>query len=1163
MMDFRNEDIDLFCELSPGAVAIYQVRPDFIRMMAFSDGLAELLGLTREEYARRGGEDITNLIVKQDRDHVRNAIATSLGEHRDVNCSYRAILEDGSYHWMNVRGHHAGESGGFPIFMAEFLDTTLETQMHMNLLDNASNGIYICDEVTRELFYVNQKAMDFWERSGVDFRDHTCHEFFRGREGVCPWCICNDLADKPISIVSTDDPDHEGILKITCSRIPWHGRPSFCISFDDVTGVREAQRELRDIVENIPAALLVYREAGGTISLTQANGAVEEIAGLSGSEIVGQGNEQGINEHVHPEDAQVVQDGLERMFSDEHEAEFAYRNRPTENVPFRWIHFRGRSYPQYDGTQVGYAVITDFTSSMETKQLNDKFVSIIANLPVISMLMEFVKGGIARPVSFSDEFCRMLGITQKQAWDLYGNDALSAVHPDDRANLETFALAHMRDADMKSSVHRFVRPDGKIVWVTANYSFFNVNGRFYGYMVYTDITAMKEEEAELRRRYLEEQGYLDSVSSSYLAAARVNLTRNTVEEVSGISSLIPDDTHGLTYDALLEDYILNSLATDEDRASAMNVLPRSRLLLVSSQGKRTIAFEGRVRFRNDADAVWASISVAFVRSPDSDDVICFVTANDIEDKKTDQQIFDRIMSRDECDFVAIIDARRRTIDFRKVAENMAIDPIKGTLDYDVTSRENARQYVREEDREESLRAVSIETIVERLSKEATYTVALTLVDRSGKSHRKLLRYSYLDRESNKILTIRTDITETYIKERAYTERLREAYRNAEAANVAKSEFLSRMSHDIRTPLNGIIGMTRIAKEQDRSPVIDDCLNKIDLSSKFLLGLVNDVLDMSKAESGSMELHPEPYLLADFADYINSVIRPLSEERDQTFVMETHPVTSVVPIIDVLRLNQIMFNLLSNAVKYTPEGGTISVRVDNRLVGGHREELVATVKDDGIGMSEEFQKILFEPFTQEGRNGTFETKGSGLGLSIVKKLVDLMGGTITCESAIGKGTTFVVTLTFDYIEADQATWRKDDGTRGPDYSVLSGRHVLLCEDHPLNQEIAVHLLEQRDMLVTTAEDGQLGVKAFEDSPIGYYDIILMDVRMPVMNGLEATRAIRGLSRPDARTIPIVAMTADAYADDVRNCLDAGMNGHVAKPVDPAILMSVLVKECTSG
>jgi len=385
--------------------------------------------------------------------------------------------------------------------------------------------------------------------------------------------------------------------------------------------------------------------------------------------------------------------------------------------------------------------------------------------------------------------------------------------------------------------------------------------------------------------------------------------------------------------------------------------------------------------------------------------------------------------------------------------------------------------------------------------------------------------------------------------------LRDAAEEANRANRAKSDFLSRMSHDIRTPLNGIIGMTYLAAREQNPPKTTDCLAKIDASSKFLLGLINDILDMTKAESEKLELHPEPYPPEEFYGYLNAVFPPLFREKRQQFVLESFPVKDRIPVMDKLRINQVVFNLLSNAVKYTPEGGTVTYRVRFRqLDGSDRLHMKAEVIDNGIGISPEFRDVLFDPFTQEGRSDVSANRGSGLGLAIAKRMVDLMGGTIQVESAVGKGSTFTVEADFDSVPASDAVPDSQAGRERPEF--LSGARVLLCEDHPLNQQIAKELLESQGMLVEIAGDGRLGLDRFRQSPVGFYSAILMDIRMPLMNGYEAARAIRSLERPDARTVPILAMTADAFADDVRKCADAGMNGHIPKPIDPVQLYAAL-------
>jgi signal transduction histidine kinase len=386
-----------------------------------------------------------------------------------------------------------------------------------------------------------------------------------------------------------------------------------------------------------------------------------------------------------------------------------------------------------------------------------------------------------------------------------------------------------------------------------------------------------------------------------------------------------------------------------------------------------------------------------------------------------------------------------------------------------------------------------------------------------------------------------------------------AKEEADQANRAKSDFLSRMSHDIRTPLNGIIGMTYLTQKMDLPKQAQENLSTITTSSQFLLSLINDILDMSKAESGSIELHPEPYPIRRFNDYLSAVIKPLCDAKNQTLVRDFQTLEDRVPLLDELRMNQIMFNLLSNAVKYTPEGGTIRCGVAEEPLDDGGMRLTLKVQDDGIGISADFQKHLFQAFTQEGRNDNAENRGTGLGLAITKKLADAMGGQLSVDSALGKGSTFSLTLTLACVPSE-GTLAAPAGKTVPDSAEsLQGRRVLLCEDNLVNQTIAQALLKEIGVNADTASDGRQGVAVFEGSAPFTYDAVLMDIRMPFLNGYEATREIRALPRDDAKTVPIIAMTADAFEEDVRKCTDAGMNGHVPKPIDPRQLSEEL-KRC---
>ena len=372
---------------------------------------------------------------------------------------------------------------------------------------------------------------------------------------------------------------------------------------------------------------------------------------------------------------------------------------------------------------------------------------------------------------------------------------------------------------------------------------------------------------------------------------------------------------------------------------------------------------------------------------------------------------------------------------------------------------------------------------------------------------------------------------------------------AEKASKAKTDFLSNMSHDIRTPMNAIIGITTLMKNELHQPEkLAEHLGKLETSGRLLLGIINDILDMSRIESGKTTLNIEKTNLPQQVSQLDSIIRQQASQRRQTFTVENHVQHENV-LADPNRLNQVLLNILSNAVKYTPQGGHIRLAVDELTHTEHYAKYRFVVQDDGIGMSAVYQKTLFEPFTREEKSGTNRVQGTGLGMAITKSIVDLMGGTIHVESAPGKGTRFEVVLELPIdAEADHAQKIQDLPEEAEETSSLSGMKFLCAEDNAINAEILQMLLETKGASCTICSNGQEIVDAFASVKPGDYDMILMDVQMPVMDGLEATRRIRNGENPLGRTIPILAMTANAFLEDMQKSKEAGMDEHLSKPVD---------------
>ena len=392
------------------------------------------------------------------------------------------------------------------------------------------------------------------------------------------------------------------------------------------------------------------------------------------------------------------------------------------------------------------------------------------------------------------------------------------------------------------------------------------------------------------------------------------------------------------------------------------------------------------------------------------------------------------------------------------------------------------------------------------------------------------------------------------KDEKYKAELLRAAKKAEAANEAKTEFLQRMSHDIRTPINGICGMINVADHYaDNMEKQTECRAKIKKTSHLLLELINEVLDMSKLESDEVVLEDIPFNLNSIFEEILGVIEHMAAEQNIRIIWEEKEVTHWNLIGSPVHVKRILMNILSNAVKYNKENGYVYIscrEIPSKQTAMPTLEFVC--RDTGIGMTEAFQKRIFEPFAQEHAGSRTKFAGTGLGMPITKKLVEKMGGTISFESKEGTGTTFVIRIPFQ-IDADM---KDRNETEEKTETSIQGLHVLLTEDNELNMEIAEFVLQNEGAVVTKAWNGQKAVDIFRKSSPGEFDVILMDIMMPVMNGYEAAKMIRSLDREDAKVIPIIAMTANAFTEDKMRAKEAGMDEHIAKPVDGKLLVKVI-------
>lgn len=466
-----------------------------------------------------------------------------------------------------------------------------------------------------------------------------------------------------------------------------------------------------------------------------------------------------------------------------------------------------------------------------------------------------------------------------------------------------------------------------------------------------------------------------------------------------------------------------------------------------------------------------------------------------------------------------------------------------------------------QDQQRFLKELSIPCILQRMEQGETI-FALEYQRDYGGYYGWMRMYVILAESRNgepaKVILAAHSVEEEKEQEEKNKKALIAAYETAKKANEAKSSFLAQMSHDIRTPMNAIIGMSTIAANQSHDPIrVKDCLEKIQTSSRHLLTLIDDILDMSKIEKGKLDLVEEDFSLHELMEETVSMIREDAHQKHQTIMFEVKDIEHDALISDAIRLKQVLLNLMTNAVKYTPEHGRITIRVKEKAQ--RKDEyasFVFLVEDNGIGMSKEFIDYVFVPFSRADDATVKRIHGTGLGMSIAYKIVSAMDGNIQVESELGKGSRFIVTLNLK-IAKTQPVWKHSyDPEKTKEKSFAHDIRLLLAEDNELNMEIAVTILSDMGFVVDGVNNGEEAVESFCQSSPGTYQAVLMDLQMPIMDGYQASRAIRSSAHPQAEAIPIIALTANAFAQDVAKSLAAGMNEHISKPIDYEHLLRVL-------
>lgn len=739
-----------------------------------------------------------------------------------------------------------------------------------------------------------------------------------------------------------------------------------------------------------------------------------------------------------------------------------------------------------------------------------------------------------------------------QSDDLRSVDMLSSVHPEDRKELERLISQSSFSVSGIEDTFRILKADGKYHWINIHFSSFPETS--HSQLIYASFTDMDYLKLlEEKQHFYDELSYRAVAGEKLITSMFVNLSSDLIEDINGTDARIYIEKTSMHYSECL--HLASMNIADKDAADTfLSKLSSRNLISIFRQGSSSFSYEYFAKNSSGA-SIWTLCSVKMMRRPGCKDIIAFIYTKDINRERMMREITDNILEK-QYDFICYVEGSRNT--YRMLSMRSAISniiPEEGS-DYESDMTGYIRRYAIDADAEALIQALHIDSIRSLLEKSDSASHFGTFSASDNSLHYKKIQVYYLDRTNMSLALIMTDYTDTQRSQLSNQEMLLSALESAKQANKAKSVFLSRMSHELRTPISSIIGLTDISlMDSSVSPELFDRFSKIAMSSKHLLTLINKILDMSGIESGITKLVNEPFETMSLIKDIQKNIDMDCQIGGVTFSVTTSDNLPEKLTGDSAKLRQILSNILENSVRFTPRGGNIGMSVTVESSDTHSVQVLFSIKDTGIGISDSFMPHIFEAFSQENISNSSQYGGTGLGLAITKNIVSLMGGTISVDSKKNRGTTVDVVIPLSVYGVIISP--EPENYPDKDYD-FTGKHILVAEDNALNVEILKYLLTEKHFETDFAADGLQALQMFSSSPVYYYSCILMDIKMPNMDGLEASSKIRHLIRTDAASLPIIAMSAGSSSEDVQAVFSSGMNEHLIKPVDPNRLFYTLNK-----
>ena len=1140
----------------PGGVASCQVKEGEFFPLFYSDGIPALSGYTRPEFDKLLQGNVFNIIYEEDRARVARAGETALATGEVLNLSYRTRHKNGSLIWIRLNGRRIGPLTETVRFYASFTGESEESRMYQTIANEAADSIYVIDRESYELLYFQERTQLFPNKNA--HVGDKCYAALHGRSSPCP--CCNFQKKLPGVDFEINSLWNGRVYRLRYREILWNGIPSYIQYLRDVTEEVQTRQEkerleqyFRTLVESLPGGVAVVRcQTDGTY--------VPEFLSAGFSAMIGTTPEQTNDRYrrdamagVHPEDLEPLLKQLkEAVEHADRRCELTYRLQ-NGSGGYIWVKNTLSMLPSEGGILRQYMFLRDITEERKKQErIRKQYKAVLMQhyrMPGPNALVvghcNVTRNRILEINDYSDHHCfSAFGIQRETFFNMV---ASLIVEPSDRRrflsiylNEPMLAAFHRQEAEQVYSC--LIQLPGE---ETGRYVQFKVSlvkepdtGDITGILTVTDITEQAISEQVLCK--LSNAGY-DHIVVLDLLRDRFEIFAN-----DPCACCVPPKSG--SYSEWTE-YMLNTRILPKDQINYKKYMDRSYIAgRLAERGTYTFDYS----VMDDEGTICVKRMTVFEVDLRLGRV-CLARTDVTESIREQQSLLNMLAYTFEiASFINVSTGRMVMYTRQTVLEDLSPYIME---DYDTQIIKAAKAFgSTEHEQEEISQQLKLGSMMAALEQQpGGYDFVCPRHEKAGLRYKKI-NILWGDRSHQTVCVVRADVTEMLAEERKNKQQLEHALALAEAASQAKTAFLSSMSHDIRTPMNAIMGMTTLASaHMDDRSYVEDCLGKISISSKHLLNLINDILEMSRIERDKVKLNLQSLSLRELLDQVITMIRPQAAEKSLRFQVQADSVTHEYFYGDILRMNQILINILGNAVKFTPTGGSIILQVEECAAKEDHVRYRYTIQDTGIGMSPEVLSHVFEPFTRGHNVG--RTEGTGLGLSITKKLVDQMGGTISVTSREGEGSKFQVELEFESCRVNVQEEKQKACTLS-EAKILSGRHFLVVEDNEINAEILSSLLEMYDASSVVRSNGAEALLEFSDSAPGTYDAILMDIQMPVMNGYEAARAIRALARADAGGIPIIAMTANAFAEDVQAALESGMNAHIAKPIDVDILKSVL-------